>query len=978
MNNEYKSFIEVQFPVSKISKESYKERKAGSGQTLTGLGKWWGRKPLILVRASILGLFMPSSDNYQKDREIFLKILTMDNEGLWIRKNKTISTKEIYEKLNLSEKGKYFQDIFSTKNVLKYKSGIKAEEKLYLQKLVFSGFNYDKKLEFCKRPEDVNQLALSVWDEINKHLSTSAKSFEELIIQLGQKKYGHAPKIGDCFSGGGSIPFEASRLGCEVYAVDLNPIASLLTWASLNIIGSSNDKVKKIISFQNSVYNKVDKQIIEWGVEHNEKGHRAGAYLYCNETICPECGYTVPLLPSFIVGKVSKTIIKLNKNTEEKNFEINIIQNVNSSDYNEAENGSTLKNYSLVCPSCYKSTPIPSIRRDIEDGIKRPYRYSTPNSLRKWEQEDFKFRIDDIFTERLYCIKYIETIEHNGKEKINKYYVSPSKQDILREEKVIKLLSNRFIKWQEEGFLPSSKIEEGWNTNQLIYEKGWTHWHHLFNPRQLLYNGLISSTMKHLAKDTKELAIGLIGLNRTTDWNSKLSRWHTDDTHTNAQTFYNQAFNTLFNYSVRAFSPLKNVWIADINSCNLHNKKSISIKDARDINEKCDIWITDPPYADAVNYHELTEFFLAWDKKMLPEIFPNCYTDSKRALAVKGVGQTFNDSMIEIYKNLANHMPDNGMQIVMFTHQDVKVWAELTMILWSAGLRVVSAWNIATETESGGLKNGNYVKGTVLLVLKKQISEETAFKDELYPKIKAEVKRQIDSMRAIDKGDEANFEDGDYLLASYASSLKVLTAYKQIEGIDVQYELSKGRSSKEVSPIEEIINKAKTIAYDYLIPSGFDQYLWRILSKEERFYIKGLELEKNKSHQLGAYQELATGFGVDNYKDLFENTKANKVRLKTPMEFKNTNLQNTNFGSTLTRNVLMALFQSVKAEDTVEGKNWLRAEYDKDELYWKNRKLILEILIFLSKFEAIEHMQHWHKSSEYAKLLKEVIKNDGV
>ena len=30
----------------------------------------------------------------------------------------------------------------------------------------------------------------------------------------------------------------------------------------------------------------------------------------------------------------------------------------------------------------------------------------------------------------------------------------------------------------------------------------------------------------------------------------------------------------------------------------------------------CDIWITDPPYADAVNYHELTEFFLAWDKKL--------------------------------------------------------------------------------------------------------------------------------------------------------------------------------------------------------------------------------------------------------------------------------------------------------------------------------------------------------------------------
>ena len=61
------SFIETQFPVSKVSKESYKERKAGSTQTLTGLGKWWGRNPLILVRAAILGCLMPASDNPKKD-----------------------------------------------------------------------------------------------------------------------------------------------------------------------------------------------------------------------------------------------------------------------------------------------------------------------------------------------------------------------------------------------------------------------------------------------------------------------------------------------------------------------------------------------------------------------------------------------------------------------------------------------------------------------------------------------------------------------------------------------------------------------------------------------------------------------------------------------------------------------------------------------------------------------------------------------
>ena len=78
--------------------------------------------------------------------------------------------------------------------------------------------------------------------------------------------------------------------------------------------------------------------------------------------------------------------------------------------------------------------------------------------------------------------------------------------------------------------------------------------------------------------------------------------------------------------------------------------------------------------------------------------------DSKRALAVKGTGEDFKQSMVEIYKSLAEHMPDSGMQIVMFTHQDVSVWADLALILWAAGLKVTAAWTVATETEASGLK----------------------------------------------------------------------------------------------------------------------------------------------------------------------------------------------------------------------------------------------------------------------------------
>ncbi len=92
-------FIETQFPVAKLSTESYAERRANQGQSITSLGKWWGRKPLILVRAALLGLLLPASADPGRDREIFLKLLTMDDEGLRQRKHSPIPAARLLQEL---------------------------------------------------------------------------------------------------------------------------------------------------------------------------------------------------------------------------------------------------------------------------------------------------------------------------------------------------------------------------------------------------------------------------------------------------------------------------------------------------------------------------------------------------------------------------------------------------------------------------------------------------------------------------------------------------------------------------------------------------------------------------------------------------------------------------------------------------------------------------------------------------------------
>src|SRR5947209_3097784 len=98
---------------------------------------------------------------------------------------------------------------------------------------------------------------------------------------------------------------------------------------------------------------------------------------------------------------------------------------------------------------------------------------------------------------------------------------------------------------------------------------------------------------------------------------------------------------------------------------------------------------------------------------------------------------------------MARNMPNNGFQVVMFTHQDVGVWADLAEILWGAGLRVFSGWCIATETESA-TRVGNYVQGTVLLVLRKRQGQEAGFIPRLQRPVEEAVERQLLEMRALD------------------------------------------------------------------------------------------------------------------------------------------------------------------------------------------------------------------------------------
>ena len=119
--------------------------------------------------------------------------------------------------------------------------------------------------------------------------------------------------------------------------------------------------------------------------------------------------------------------------------------------------------------------------------------------------------------------------------------------------------------------------------------------------------------------------------------------------------FINQALNTLLNYGARSFA-----YAAD-NSTSIASIKLPPISfvvtphSARETVERSDLYVTDPPYADAINYHEITEYFIAWVRRGAPAPFSSWAWSSRRSAAIKGKDETFRREMVAAYAAMTQH-----------------------------------------------------------------------------------------------------------------------------------------------------------------------------------------------------------------------------------------------------------------------------------------------------------------------------------
>ena len=934
------ALIERLLPVQKLSAEAYKEQMAVHGKTLTALGSYWkGRKPLILARACVLGSLLPATDVPKRDLEIFEMLMGMDDLSFAARAKRRPKPKEIIAKLSLARIEDYFQvappgalpqsapvdwsNPAYEKVKVAWRPDLPERERRRLEAESLPAAPYRERVAESRRPEEVLTVHDHIWEEVNAHLGTDAHAFPELVEQLGMMRFGHRPKVADTFCGSGQIPFEAARLGCDFYASDLNPIACMLTWGAFRIVGGSRDEREKLKRNQKSLVDNVQAEIDRLGIEADGCGWRARAFLYCVETQCPQTGWRVPMLPSRVVNNDNRVIAELVPEPKRKCYDIVIRSGVSNQDLKRAEQGTIdrEKRYGEaylvheVNGKQYK-TKVSTLRGDVRQADRE-----VVNRLRLWEKDDFVPRSEDLFQERLYCIHWMRV--KPGTRQFEYEFRTVSEPDLERERTVQHHVAEHLAEWRSNGWVPNMRIEVGgpprYQGRDLVRSRGWTYWQHLFNPRQLLIGALINRYSDARLK---------LGLMQALNCNSRISRWRINLGRGGAVNgaFDNQALNSLFNYGCRGSRFALDLTQSKYKQFELHDhqRSELACIPADSVRTTADIFVTDPPYGDAVKYEEILDFFIAWLRGSLPPEFADWIWDSRRALAIQGKDEDFRRRMVTAYKRMTECMPDHGIQVIMFTHQSGAIWADMANIVWAAGLQVTAAWYVVTETDSA-LRGGSNIKGTVLLVSRKREGDQKITRDDLAWEIQEEVEAQVQALTGLNQEarglyrDENVFEDADVQMAGYAAALRTLTRYARIDGRDMTSEAIRPRVKNETTFVDDLIAFAVDTANQCLVPQGIAHSLWEKLSGAERFYLKMLDLEARGAKSLDNYQNFAKAFKVRGFYALMGDRRANHARLKSAAEFGRTEMGEGSelYGSVL-RAVLYAVMELRADVDTAE------------------------------------------------------------
>jgi len=657
---------------------------------------------------------------------------------------------------------------------------------------------------------------------------------------------GKPPKVLDPFAGGGSIPLEALRLGCETYASDYNPVATLILKCTLEypqkygkprkVKGDDWTKAERIV-------NPLLENVRKWGewvlqeakreigkfYPQEEDGSIPVGYIWARTIPCqnPACGAEVPLMRQFWLARKDKKKVTLFPYIEGKqaNFRIAGTGYEKMPPEFDPANG-TISRAVATCPVCGSVIDDKTTRKLFQEG--------------KSGQ------------------RMIAVVLHKPGSNGKMYRVANEK--------------DMQIFWEAEAYLEEKreKLMAEWGTDPAPDEVittpchdvdrppmyGMKRWGDLFNSRQKL--ALITFVDKVQQAHQKMLTEGYeteyaravlsylaLGLDRLATFGCTITRWE-PMRETPANIFGRQAIPMMWDYvDINSFSGMTGGWnlaLDWIENCirqfsqTSPTPATITQSSATSLpypDNFFDAVFTDPPYYDNVGYANLSDFFYVWLKRTVGHLYPELFStpltpksneivsDPYRQGSNNAAKHFFESMLQKSFQEIQRVLKPDGSATIVYAHKSTEGWETLINSLLDSGLVATGAWPINTEMRGRVKANETAsLNSSIYIVARKIERQPTGF----YNEIKGNLKQYLNDKlnRLWDEG----VSGADFFIAAIGSAIEVFGKYEKV----IDYEGSVVRADR-------LLDDVRDIATDYAVRQILHNGFGGEISDLTRFYV---------------------------------------------------------------------------------------------------------------------------------------------